>query len=407
MPIRFKRILIWLGWIALAAALVLVAMMVIVTVWPSFGAQGADWLRSVIGDEPVARLEMQIFQIQDSLQKWQYDLSGSKQAAPWGITASPEPVLSPTAAIQPSVTPLPTLPAVQPQGATPVPTATPLPVTWPPAALSQLGSLEGEGVWSPYIQDSSGQTVAYRTYLQPDPNRLYAVVAVVAFDLTRTRLHFVLGYEEPYSPNAAPRSGEMPAADKAPGFLLAMFNGGFKARHGEFGAMADGVTALPARDGLGTLVIYQDGRVRIGTWGTQILRTPDMLAWRQNGPLVIDGGAINPRVYDNSPQDWGYTVTDVSPTLRSGVGLSADGKTFYYFCGPGLTMDAMARSMQATGVDASIQLDINPYWVNFVAVRANGTKLALDALLPRQMKENLNRYLGPYPRDFFYVTGLR
>jgi hypothetical protein len=288
-----------------------------------------------------------------------------------------------------------------------VATATPVPVNWPPVPLTPLGSLAGEGAWSAYIQDAAGGTVAYRTYLQPDPGRPYTVVAVIAFDLSHTRLHFVLGSVEPYSPDGPKRTGEMPAADKLPGFLLAMFNGGFKARHGEFGAMADGLVALPAQDGLGTLVIYQDGRVRIGEWGTEITPTADMLAWRQNGPLVIDHGIINPRIYSNLPQDWGYTVNDVSPTWRSGVGVSADQKTLFYFCGPSLSMEALAKAMQAAGADAAIQLDINDYWVHFVAVHTDGKKLILDPLFPYMMFENIDRYLWPYTRDYFYVTGLR
>jgi hypothetical protein len=186
-----------------------------------------------------------------------------------------------------------------------------------------------------------------------------------------------------------------------------MFNGGFKARHGHFGAMADDVIALPARDGLGTLAIYKDGTLKMGEWGTEIAASPDMAAWRQNGPFVIHKGQINPKIYDNSPWDWGYTVDDVSPTWRSGIGLSPDGKTLYYLCGSNLSMEMLANSMLATGgVFDGMQLDINTYWVHFVAVRANGNKLSLDALFPDMMKDEIDRYLHPYTRDFFYITGV-
>ncbi len=77
--------------------------------------------------------------------------------------------------------------------------------------------------------------------------------------------------------------------------------------------MADGGTALPPRDGLGTLAIYQDGEVRLGEWGTDLNMSPDTVAFRQNGPLVIRQGKINQRIYNNSPEGGGYTVNDVSP----------------------------------------------------------------------------------------------
>jgi len=289
---------------------------------------------------------------------------------------------------------------------TPEPTYAPTPTVWQPVALTPLGNAAGEGVWSAYIQDAKGDSVAYRTFLQPDPNRPYTLVAVVAIDLIRTQLHFVLGTIEPAGPDVPPHSGAIPQTDRAANVLLAAFNGGFKARHGQFGAMSNGILALPPRDGLGTLVIYKSGRVSLGEWEAGMTITPDMNALRQNGPLVIQQGEINPRIYNNSPQDWGYTVNDVSPTVRSGVGLSADEKTLFYFCGPSLSMEALAKSMQAAGAWNAIQLDINNYWVLFVKMQPSGSKIMPEPLLPRLMVANVDRYLWNYSRDYFYLTSI-
>jgi hypothetical protein len=70
-------------------------------------------------------------------------------------------------------------------------------------------------------------------------------------------------------------------------------------------------------------------------------------------------------------------------------------------------MEALAKSMQTAGVDASIQLDINPYWVRFVAVQWLDQNRVLNSLFPDMMKENIDRYLWPYTRDYFYVTWVR
>ena len=268
-----------------------------------------------------------------------------------------------------------------------------------------MGTLAGEGIWESFIQDATGRTVAYRTYLQPDKDHPLVLVDVVALDLTHTRLHFVLGTIEPYSPNSPKRSGRIPDSDRAAGVLLAMFNGGFKAVHGHFGAMQDGTVALPPRPGLGTVAIYQDGSVRMGSWDSEILPSQDMVAYRQNGPLMIDRGGINPDVNNYSPADWGYTIKSVTPTLRSGLGISQDGKTLYYACGPFISVETLALAMQRAGAFEAMQLDINWYWVLFVAVRNNAGKMTLEALDPKDMKEDLNRYLWPYTRDYFYVTG--
>lgn len=403
-----------------AIPLALLAAFLILTYWPSVGAQGADLLRGIFGDEAVARLEMILFYAQDKAQQIQYDVGMIKPASPWQSTDSPQAAI-------PLVTPTPLVPGTAPESspvasqnlppvvgkkvfqlpvaslnATPAPS--PTAAMWQPAPATPLGSLAGEGTWTPYIYDGSGAAVAYRTFLQPDPQRPYAVVAVVAIDLSHTRLHYVLGSNEPYSPDSPPRSGAIPPGDLVAGRLLATFNGGFKATHGHFGAMANGITALPPRNGLGTVAIYKDGSVRMGVWGTEIKSSPDLLAWRQNGPLVVHNGQINPRIYNDSPKDWGYTVNDVSPTLRSGIALSADGKTLYYLVGPRLTMEALAKSMLAAGAANGMQLDINNFWVLFVAIHSDNGKLVPEPLLPQQMKEFLDRYLHPYTRDYFYVT---
>ncbi len=415
------------GIAAAAVVLPLCGVLLIFGSRPSLAGQGADVLRAVLGDEAVASLEMIVFQAQDAIQKIEFSMGFTTPEAPW--QAAPVKEAVELASANPSQTPAPVLsvtpfwitpsqialspteavaePALQPTptaASSPAPAVSPAPTTWQPAPLAPLGALEGEGHWSPYIQDTSGRTVAYRAYLQPDANRPFAVVAVIAFDLEHTRLHFVLGFEEPYSPGGPRRSGAMPEADKTPGRLLAIFNGGFKATHGHFGAMAGGVTALPARDGLGTLVIEQDGKVRMGVWGSPIQPAPDAQAWRQNGPLVIQDGKINPRIYNNSPKDWGYTVNDVSPTWRSGIGISADGRTLFYFAGSSLTMEALAKSMLAAGAAQGMQLDINTYWVHFVAVQNIDGELSLEPLFPAMMKDNVKRYLYPYSRDYFYVT---
>jgi hypothetical protein len=163
----------------------------------------------------------------------------------------------------------------------------------------------GEGIWTPYIQDAQGHIVAYQTSIQPDPSRPYTFVAIVAIDLTHTRLHYVLGASDPALPDTPMHTGTMPEADRVANVLLAAFNGGFKARHGQFVSMADGIQALPPRDGLGTIVIYQNGKVLLGECGTDPSMSPNILAFHQNGPLVIKKGEFNPRIYNNSPQDWG------------------------------------------------------------------------------------------------------
>jgi hypothetical protein len=84
--------------------------------------------------------------------------------------------------------------------------------------------------------------------------------------------------------------------------------------------------------------------------------------------------------------------------------LSEDEKTLFYFCGPSLSMESLAISMQAAGAWNAIQLDINNYWALFVKFQPTGSTLVPEALLPRLMVANVDRYLWDYSRDYFYLT---
>jgi hypothetical protein len=396
--------------------------------YPSIGAQGADSLRKVFGDEAVAKLESVVFQAQDTLRRLQYR-AGAVPQAPWsaitpetrlaqGTTAAnaaialqtvdtfsqmqsritqPAPVQSTGTFSKSAITSLP--------AETPVPPA-PAGVPVCPPPVTAFGIMEGEGVWSPYLLGSiPNQVAACRTFFQPDPERPYAIAAVVAFNMSAVDPHFVLGTQEPASSIPVDRPGIISPADLQPGVLLAVFNGGFKAHHGHYGVMVNGIVVIPPKDGFGTIALYKDGRLRIGAWGSDITPTPDILFWRQNGPLLVQGGQVNPRTYNQSIQDWGSTVDGSFPvaTWRSAMGMSADGKTMYYAAGPSLTLQSLAQALITAGASQAVQLDINNYWVYFGQVVFNDGKPKTIPLFP-DWKDNPDRYLQTYTRDFFYVT---
>ena len=409
----------WRGRLALALGLTGFLCLVItgmlfasLSLWPGFGAQAADWLRQAFGDEAVARLETVVFQAQDALRNQGYRLRGEQPAAPWTAIPMPEPSsmarFSPTLRSSPQPVASPADHPTQAHRATAStqtasPVASPTPGVWTLPQVAPLGKLSGEGQWSSYIQDPTGRVVAYRTYLQPDPKRPFTVAAVVAMDLANTRLHFLLGSQEPKSPVETDRSGRIPVEDLKPGVLLAVFNGGFKANQGHFGVMVDRVTVIPPRPGLGVIAIYAGGQVRMGAWGTEISSTPDMLAWRQNGPLIVQDGQVNPRTAELDPESWGYAVGGSTATWRSGIGLSADGRTLLYAAAPDIALPALASALQAAGADQALQMDINDYWVHFDAILSTDTGLLAQGLLDEMQRLDDQRYLKSSIRDFFYL----
>jgi hypothetical protein len=348
-----------------------------INIWPALGAWGADGLRAIFGDPAVAELETIVFQVQDSLVRLRTAPSQPSTSAPHGGASRGTRTLSKFE---------------DPFSA------------WFPDALPSSGRVVGEGEWVSYLQTAQGRTVAYQTFLLPDSHRAYAQATILAFNLNATRLHFVLGTDEPHSTVTLERSGRIPKVDGQPGMLLAVLNGGFKARHGNFGVMVNGVTLLPMRDGLGTVATYgTDGRVRIGPWGEEIVATPDLVAARQNGPLIIHAGVINPYTEFTESREWGYIVRNNTATWRSGLGLSADGRTLYYVVGPGLTLSRLAEVLVTAGAAEALQLDLNKAWVYAGAAHVAESKMQLAPLLDFMPEiEDLENH--SFSRDFFYIT---
>ncbi|MFC1997460.1 hypothetical protein ACFLXI_07640 [Chloroflexota bacterium] len=408
-------------WIVLAIFLVfVVAGTLLLANWRTIGKQMANPLRSLLGIERVAQIETAIFMVQDQVEQWKFDLGLAQAENPFGesvSSAADNPTQSsespiPTENVPPPTnTPLPTDALVDPDASavpTKIPptatiTPTPTPMGWVLKDIKPFGDLEDEGLWQPYIYNPEGEVVAYRTFLQPDPERPYTLAAVVAFDLTKTNLRFVLGLEEPAKPGGPHGWGNIPGEDKQPGKLLAAFNGGFIAEHGGYGAMADGITALAGRAGLATLAIYKDEGVRIGEWGSDFYTDGDYRAWRQNALMIVHNGEINEKVYTGTEAEWGANLDGATVTMRSSVGISEDKNVLYYFAGPSLSMPVLADAMTAAGAHNGMLLDINPTHAHFTAMRVQEGELVAEALYPEEMDLWVDRYLRQWDQDFFYV----
>ncbi len=408
-------------WMLLAVFAGICLLVVLVALnWQVVGTKLANPLRRVLGVERVAQLETALFNVQDRFKQWQYDSGLAEPEAPAWVAADPgagSPAETESVPLTPASLPVTATRAPaelpgssDPPESAPSPTATPTqaptptPAGWVLAVVPPFGDLPGEGLWQPYLTNPAGETVAYRTFLQPDPARPYTLVAVAAFDLSQVNLHFVLGLKEPACPGGPHGYGLIPVEDKVAGKLLAAFNGGFIAEHGSYGAMADGVTALAGPAGLATLAIFNDGSVRLGVWGEDFYVDGDYRAWRQNALPIIHSGEINEKVYTGTEIEWGANLDGATVTMRSGVGLSADNRVLYYSAGPSLSMPALAEAMAAVGAYNAMLLDINPSHAYFCAMRVENGALVAEPLYPEVMDLWTDRYLRQWDQDFFYIT---
>ncbi|MGB1253873.1 MAG: protein kinase domain-containing protein [Candidatus Promineifilaceae bacterium] len=382
---------------------------------PLIGAVVAPRLRMILGNEQVAALETTLFRMQDRSAQIQYELGLQSPEAPWEQASDVPPVIaaaSANAAVQQvSAELIPPTPAFSVSDdevvSAEISPTTPAVATWQTLPnVPPQGTLEGEGIWQPYLTTTTGEAVARRTFIQPDPERPLTVLAVVAFDLTQVDLNYILGTQEPARENGPRGDGTIPDFDRTSDKLLATFNGGFMSTHGGFGAMQDGIVALAAREQLATVAIEANsGAVQIGAWGAGIRPDVDWQAYRQNARLIIESGAINDDVYNNSIADWGGTVNSDIVTWRSAIGLNAEQTILYYVAGPSVSMPALADALVALEVENGMLLDINAYWVHFAAIEADeNNRLQAKALFEEEMAIHDDRYLRPSSRDFFYIT---
>lgn len=399
-PRRKKRV--WLRIIMIGMAILMLMMCALVAIpviSPSAGADMADTLRSIVGPEPVAALESLSFQVQDVFNRFRYQVSSQPE-----ITFADSPAPSVSTAPKAAATPRAST-ALNGQ-----PPAAPAPAQYFTAVTAPSNIDTGWQAFGPTA--SNGNPIMARAVVQPDPTRVYAQAALVRIDLSLIDLNLVPGSVEPVAAKGVkpfPRPGIIPADQQTTDNLIAAFNGGFKAVHGKFGMMVKGITILPPQDNLATIGIYSDGSVKMGAWGRDITNTPDLIAYRQNCPLLVDEGQINPHVTDENRQEWGYTVKNLDTTWRSGLGISQDGRFLIYAAGNSLTVQTLANALQQGGAYYAMQLDINSFYTRFVTYqaapdpKASGYPLVADKLL-NQMSGDPALFLHPYNRDFFYIT---
>jgi Phosphodiester glycosidase len=265
----------------------------------------------------------------------------------------------------------------------------------PPAIAPVISpALPGEGQWRGTGPVVRGANPVYVTSFRPDPNYPQMVAGVAWIDSTRTSLALYAGRYEP--PNAS-GPAEVPPAQRSN--LLATFNSAFRLEDSsDDGFVADGHAYAPLKDGQATLVAYRNGTVDIRTWSGGPNPGPDVVLARQNLPLILEGGRLNPELSNDSL--WGATLGNAIRVARSAVGIDAHGNLLYAGAND-QTAQSLARVLQRAGAVRAMELDINYEWVTFNFYGTFGAGQPTK-LLPT-MDRPATRYLTPDDRDFFAV----
>lgn len=266
----------------------------------------------------------------------------------------------------------------------------------------------GAGVWHPAGRLVGGRPAVYETLLVPPGGTQRAGIAWMNTKLLSARL-----YSGSMSPGGGPYKYTAPVSRTAASSLVAAFNGGFKMADAHGGYYTEGRLIDPLVRGAASLVIYANGSVTVGAWGSDVTMTRSVAAVRQNLFPLVANGQPTARASTRTWRVWGGTCP-CGPGLhgsdhqwRSGLGVTADG-ALVYVAGPLLDPPQLAGLLVQAGAVRGMQLDINPTWPVFASFKpaaANG----LSA--PSNGTRLIGTYRGPatffdpsYARDFITMS---
>ena len=310
---------------------------------------------------------------------------------------------------------------------------------WPPEPMTPplRPALEHEGEWTlvpgddPFVGRNPGAPPAFaQSFVRTDPERRDTRVYVTIWDARQVELHVVPGSQEPMGATGETGSGSVPREPRTMSRLVAGFNGGFQALHGEWGVFAEGTLFLPAKPWGATVALLDGGRTAFGSWPPEQPSIPsEVLEFRQNLTPLVEDGVLNPyhRTF------WGGTTPGAPPgethTARTGLCVTPAGHVAFLW-GNGLTEVSLGQAMLAAHCSYGLHLDMNGANTGFEFYRVApagtlpplGRALAHDGeaqgpvpgtpgleYRARRMVRGMHpmgfpRYIKRDPRDFFYLA---
>ncbi|MGH8919847.1 MAG: phosphodiester glycosidase family protein, partial [Actinomycetes bacterium] len=257
-------------------------------------------------------------------------------------------------------------------------------------------ALPGEGHWRATFSGGGSRPPVLVTSFRPNPSYPQLVAGVAWIDHTRTTTWLYPGAQEPAVAMPSRGPEEVPLGKR--NHLVATFNSGFKLADSGGGFASGGHTYAPLKNGLGTIVRYRSGRVDIVSWTGGPDAGPGIVYARQNLPLIINGGKLNPNL--STGPEWGATLGNAVLVWRSGVGIDRHGNLIYAAAND-QTVASLAQILKRAGAVRALELDINSYWPSFITYRHPGAGGAANLL--SGMQRSPLRYLTPDDRDFFAV----
>mgnify|MGYP006886000338 CR=1 FL=1 len=365
-----------------------------------FGIRHTSWLgpfladtgRSVFGPAAVARIEETVYAVEE---RWNRAWHGNDPPRThWTPPADPSTAPPPVAS-----------------------SATASVAAFPPGPVGPMHPRfgpAGDGAWTalPDARSSASAPAMFKTQIHPDAGRPFAVVAVVAIDLSRVEVHLEPGVYVPEAtePEARGmvRSGLIPAEHQ--NTAMAAFNGGFKTEHGRLGMHVRGVTIVSARSWGCTVARTRDGRILLDTWSELEGDPSERVWWRQTPQCLVRNREFGDGVLIDENKNWGTSIRGGTFIRRSAIGLDRFGGVLFMGIGDPVSAGGIARAMRHAGAVTVGQLDVNwslPKFLLFVPSRPGSDTFEARPLFPGLIYFKGEYLRDPSSRDFFYLTPKR
>ena len=243
-----------------------------------------------------------------------------------------------------------------------------------------------------------------KALVHPHPIKPQASVVIVAIDLRRVQLVLVAGTEEPES-TVVPkdhRPGLVPAADLPS--LLAVFNGGFMAKHGKFGMMVNGEEFLPSKDDGCLVAILDDGTIKISSPAALDPIRTRIHSFRQTPPCLVEEGITHPKLpQEDTARLWGAAIGGNREIRRTALGLDASGTILLFGIGEWIWARDLANAMKAAGAVSAAELDINWSYTRFLLYNNASPPEVVSTLIEKVEYTKTGYVTKPVTRDFFYL----
>lgn len=274
----------------------------------------------------------------------------------------------------------------------------------------------GDGVWralgAPGERARSEPPLMMTTVIHPHKVSKWAKLIVAVMDQSRLEIRYMPGQSdvEEIAKLTGTKLDGVPSGrvpEERLDRLLAVFNGGFKPRHGRWGMKSSDRVLLEPREEGCTVAVDATATVSVADWSSLSGRADELIQFRQTPPCLVVAGRLHEKLDAFDERPWGGFDPKRKTRRRSALGVDPSGRWLFYAIGEEMGPRVLAQGMSYIGAEFAAELDINWSWTRFLLfseTEAEPGLLVTSTLIPKMVHRDRQYVSKPAARGFFYVT---